>query len=293
VDGDAYRDNGLAWGPSILGHAPAELLRAVSEHLTKGFTFGAQHDLEFEVAELMTAIVPCCDLVCFANSGTEIVQVALRLARAVTGRRKFVKFEGHYHGWDDSVLVSYHPTADEIAACPDEPISVGAGQRPHDNVLVAIWNDSPSVEKIFGAHGGDISAVICEPMLCNSGCIPPLPGFLQFLRDITLNYGSLLIFDEVITGFRLHLAGAQGQYGVTPDLATYGKAMGGGVPVSALTGKYEFMELVASGKVVHAGTLNGSPLALAAVKPRSLPSRLIASGFTMGCGGVGSVYASD
>ena len=266
VDGIAYRDYGLAWGPLILGHTHPAIVDAVTRHLRDGLTFGAQHDLEFEVAEKIKEIVPCAELVCFANSGTEIVQVALRLARAVTKRSKFLKFEGHYHGWDDSVLVSYHPSASQVEEHDLSPIPVGAGQRQHADVYVANWNDTAEVEQIFQEHGAEISAVICEPLLCNSGCIPPQPGFLEFLRDTTRHYGALLIFDEVITGFRLKLGGAQEHYGVTPDLATFAKAIGGGAAVSAMAGKAEFMEWIAAGKVVHAGTLNGNPIALAAAK---------------------------
>lgn len=266
VDGNTYIDYGLAWGPLILGHSPAQVVEAVSQQASRGFTFGAQHDLEFEVAERLTEIIPCGELVCFANSGTEIVQVALRLARAYTGRLKFLKFEGHYHGWEDSVLVSYHPASSEIAKARGTPIGVGEGQRPHDDVFVIEWNDRKAVQDAFAQHGNEIGAVICEPLLCNSGCIPPLPGFLQFLRDITERYGALLIFDEVITGFRLGLAGAQGRYGVVPDLATYAKAIGGGLPLSALAGRRHLMNLIADGRVVHAGTLNGNPMALAAAK---------------------------
>lgn len=265
VDGNSYLDYGLAWGPLILGHSPQQVVEAIKIQSEKGLTFGAQHDLEIEVSELMTRIIPCADLVCYANSGTEIVQVALRLARAVTGRQKYLKFEGHYHGWEDSVLVSSHPTIEEIEATHGSPIPVGAGQRPHDDVVVAQWNDRARVEEVFASQANEISAVICEPILCNSGCIPPKPGFLEFLREITLKHHCLLIFDEVITGFRLHLAGAQGLYGVTPDLATYAKAIGSGVAVSALAGKSQFMDLIAKGKVVHAGTLNGNPIALTAV----------------------------
>jgi len=265
VDGNNYLDYGLAWGPLMLGHSPAQVIEAVIAQAEKGLTYGAQHDLEIEVSELMTQIIPCADLVCYANSGTEIVQVALRLARAATGRRKYLKFEGHYHGWDDSVLVSIHPTQEEIESSQGAPIPVGAGQRSHEDVLVAEWNNPASVQQLFSTQANEISAVICEPMLCNSGCIPPEPGFLDFLRQITQEHQSLLIFDEVITGFRLHLAGAQGLYGVTPDLATYAKAIGSGAAVSALAGKAEFMNLIATGEVVHAGTLNGNPIALAAV----------------------------
>jgi glutamate-1-semialdehyde 2,1-aminomutase len=266
VDGNNYCDYGLAWGPLILGQAAPELVEAIVEQAKNGFTYGAQHDLEFQVSELMAGCVPCCDLVCYANSGTEIVQVALRLARAATKRGKFLKFEGHYHGWDDSVLVSYHPSTEELASAKGAPIGAGAGQRAHHDVFVAQWNDKIGVERIFAEHANEISAVICEPMLCNSGCIPPAIGFLEFLRGITTKHGAVLIFDEVITGFRLHIAGAQGHYGVTPDLATYAKAIGGGVAVSALAGKREFMQLIANGQVVHAGTLNGNPIALAAAR---------------------------
>jgi glutamate-1-semialdehyde 2,1-aminomutase len=266
VDGNTYIDYGLAWGPLIVGHAHPEVTRAMSEQLQRALTFGAQHDLEIEVAEMLTGIIPCADLVCFASSGTEIVQVALRLARAATGRQKFVKFEGHYHGWDDSVLVSYKPTRKEIAAAGGAPIPVAAGQRPHDQVIVAEWNDQAGIEEIFAARGDEISAVICEPLLCNNGCIPPAPGFLELLRELTAGQGALLVFDEVITGFRLHLRGAQHLCGVTPDLATYAKAVGGGASLSVLAGKREFMQLIADGRALHGGTLNGNPLSLAAAR---------------------------
>ncbi|SRR5581483_5315144 len=266
VDGSTYIDYGLAWGPLILGQSPPEIAEAIRKQAERGLTFGAQHDLEYEVAERLTKIIPCADLVCYANSGTEIVQVALRLARAHTGRPKFLKFEGHYHGWDDSVLVSYHPGANDIPAGDPVPISAGQGQRPHDDVVIVEWNDRSGVERAFAEHGHEISAVICEALLCNSGCIPAEPGFLEFLREITTANGALLVFDEVITGFRLGLAGAQGRYGIVPDLATYAKAIGGGLPLSALAGKKQFMDLIANGTVVHAGTLNGNPIVLAAAK---------------------------
>ena len=266
VDGNVYIDYTLAWGPLILGHAPAAVNEAVREHLERGHTFGAQHDLEYEAAELVQKYVPCAERVCFANSGTEIVQLALRLARAYTGRTKYLKFEGHYHGWDDSVLVSYKPSAEQIAHFGDQPVPVGAGQRPHSGAIVVEWNDRAAVEAAFRDHGPELSAVICEPILCNSGCIPPAPGFLAFLREATQRAGALLIFDEVITGFRLGLGGGQAHFGVTPDLATFAKAVGGGLPLSLLAGKLAVMELIANGTVVHAGTLNGNPLALAAAK---------------------------
>jgi glutamate-1-semialdehyde 2,1-aminomutase len=263
VDGNTYLDFTLAWGPLILGHSHPSVVAAIQRQAASGLTYGAQHDLEYEVSELMNRTIPCADLVCFANSGTEIVQVALRLARAVTGRRKFLKFEGHYHGWSDEALVSYHPPP---AAPENRPFGVGTGQLPQDHVEIATWNDRESVERIFATRVGDISAVLFEPLLANSGCIPPAPGFLEFLREISTRNKALLIFDEVITGYRVDLGGAQSRWGVTPDLATYAKAVGGGVPLSVLAGRADFMKYIADGTVVHAGTLNGNPLCLAAAR---------------------------
>jgi glutamate-1-semialdehyde 2,1-aminomutase len=264
ADGNHYCDYTLAWGPLLLGHAPPAVNAAVARQLELGHTYGAQHELEFHVAELLCASIPCAARVAYANSGTEIVQVALRLARAVTGRPLYLKFEGHYHGWDDSVLVSYKPTADQIAS--GIPAPAGLGQRPHDHVVVARWNHEESVEQAFAQHPGAISAILCEPLLANSGCIPPEPGFLEFLRRTATRHGALLIFDEVITGFRLALGGAEQFYHVTPDLATFAKAAAAGLPLSVLAGKAEYMEWIADGRVVHAGTLNGNPLSLAATR---------------------------
>jgi glutamate-1-semialdehyde 2,1-aminomutase len=266
VDGNKYYDYTLGWGPNILGHAATETVHALQKQATRGLTYGAQHDLEIEVAEQLVSLIPCADSVCFASSGTEIVQLALRLGRAATGRQKHLKFEGHYHGWDDSVLVSYHPTTLQIEESDGRPIPIGAGQSSPSNVVVAQWNDREGVEAAFELNKGLIATVICEPILCNSGCIFPEPGFLEFLREITRREGALLIFDEVITGFRVGLHGSQGLFGVTPDLAVYAKAVGGGMPLSVLAGKAEFMNLITSGKVVHAGTLNGNPLTLAVAR---------------------------
>jgi glutamate-1-semialdehyde 2,1-aminomutase len=262
LDGNRFIDFTLAWGPLILGHAPPAVNAALSQQLLKGHTFGAQHELEYLAAELLCQAIPCAGKVAFANSGTEIVQVALRLARAVTARPLYLKFEGHYHGWDDSVLVSYKPPAPDCGSM--DPIPVGLGQRPWSGAVVARWNDPQSVDAAFAAHPGQISAIICEPMLCNSGCLPPLDGFLEFLRRTATAHGALLIFDEVITGFRLALGGGQAYYGVTPDLATFAKACGAGLPLSVLAGRDDLMQWIADGRVVHAGTLNGNPLALAA-----------------------------
>lgn len=266
VDGNNYLDYTLGWGPNILGNAPPEIVDAVRTTVGRGLTFGAQHDLEFEVAELLTQMIPCADRVCFASSGTEIVQVALRLARAATGRTKFIKFEGHYHGWDDSVLLSYHPSVAQLERFPRGPIHEGNGQLPATNTVIAQWNDEDSVRSAFADNEGQVSALICEPLMCNNGCISPQPGFLEFLRKITEEQGAVLIFDEVITGFRLGISGAQGFYGVTPDLATYAKAIGAGTALSVLAGKLKFMELIERGEVIHAGTLNGNLIALSAAR---------------------------
>lgn len=256
VDGNEYIDYGLAWGPLILGQSPDCMVEAICRQAPRAITFGAQHDLEYQVSELLTGIIPCADLVSFMNSGTEIVQVAMRLARAVTGRMKYLKFEGHYHGWADQALVSYHPLADQ-----GRPVGVGKGQLPHDYVVVVDWNSREQVEQAFREH--EISAIVCEPLLANSGCIPAEPGFLQFLREITTSNGALLIFDEVITGLRLELGGGQARYGVIPDLATFAKAVGAGLPLSVLAGKREYMQMIATGEVIHAGSMNGNPLTLA------------------------------
>jgi glutamate-1-semialdehyde 2,1-aminomutase len=267
VDGNSYIDFGLAWGPLILGHAPDCVTDAVIAQASKGFTFGAQHDLEYEVSELLTDIIPCADLVAFANSGTEIVLLALRLARAVTGRLKYLKFEGHYHGWGDQALVSYHPSAGQGEANGRRvPVPVAKGQLPHDHIVVAAWNSREEVERAFAEHPNEISAIVCEPLLANSGCIPAEHGYLEFLRETATRHGALLIFDEVITGLRVDLGGGQTRYGVTPDLATFAKAVGAGLPLSVLAGRREYMQLIASGEVVHAGSLNGNPIALAGAK---------------------------
>lgn len=259
VDGNRYLDYTLAWGPLILGHAHPAIADAIAAQARKGTTYGAQCDLEYEVAERLCRLIPCADLVTYSNSGTEAVQVALRLARAITGRDKYLKFEGHYHGWADQALVGYHPS-------PYLPIGanpVGRGQLPHNHVVVVEWNSAAQVIEALD-RDPNIGAILAEPLLANSGCIPPAPGFLNFLREECTRRNILLIFDEVITGFRLALGGAQRFYGVTPDLAIFAKAIGAGLPLSAIAGRKEYMDYIARGEVVHAGTLNGNPLCLAA-----------------------------
>jgi glutamate-1-semialdehyde 2,1-aminomutase len=264
IDGNEYIDYALAWGPNILGYRNPRVCEAVAKQAEAVHTYGAQHMLEPEVGEKFQRAVPCAERIAFTSSGSEAVQCALRLARAVTGRTQILKFEGHYHGWLDSILISYRPLADAMGP-DDAPIAAaqsrGAVSNALDNVVVAQWNDTAAVEKLFASH--QIAAVITEPVLCNSGCLMPELGYLESLRDITARHGTLLIFDEVITGFRIAPGGAQQVFGVTPDLATFGKAMGAGMTLSAIAGRRDVMEQMLAG-VSFGGTFNGNPMALAA-----------------------------
>jgi len=267
IDGNTYIDYVLGFGPMLLGHSPPEVVDAVTDQLTRGFTFGAQHRLEAEVAERVIDAVPCAELVCFSTTGSEAVQAALRIARAATGRRKVVKFQGHYHGWLDPVLVSTPGLAAASADAeePLEPLAATEGQSDaSESLLIARWNDAAGLEALLARHGDDVAAVIMEPVAANGGLIPPADGYLERARELTEASGSLLIFDEVVTGFRLARGGAQERFGVTPDLATYGKAIAAGMPLSAVVGRAEVMEVVANGRVPHVGTFNCAPPAAAA-----------------------------
>jgi glutamate-1-semialdehyde 2,1-aminomutase len=269
VDGNEYIDYALAWGPLILGHRHPAIVEALRRQADKPHDYGAQHELEYEVSERFQKAVPCAEQVAFTSSGSEAVQLALRLARAYTGRNLILKFEGHYHGWLDSVLLSYHPAA---GACgdPDHPnvVLASRGQVPNavDNVIVAPWNRIVPLEQIFAERGAEIAAVITEPVLCNSGGLYPRDGYLEALRKLCDANGSLLIFDEVITGFRISFHGAQGHFGITPDIATFGKAMAGGVTMSAIAGREDIFALMQGGGVAYGGTFNGNPLSLAGAR---------------------------
>jgi glutamate-1-semialdehyde 2,1-aminomutase len=268
VDGNRYIDYALAWGPLILGHRHPQLVEAMRRQAERPHVYGAQHELECRVAERVQAVVPCAELVAFTSSGSEAVQLALRLSRIFTGRNLILKFEGHYHGWMDSVMFSYHPGRDQIGPThAPHPVPGAAGQVPNaaENLIVAPWNRIEILERIFSKRGSEIAAVIMEPVLCNSGSLLPLPNYLQDVKNLCQQYGSLLIFDEVITGFRLALGGAQSLYGIVPDLATFGKAMAGGVPLSAVAGRKEILELMfgIGNGVVFGGTFNGNPLSMA------------------------------
>lgn len=261
ADGHEYLDYVLSWGPLILGHCPPSVVEAVKLAAEKGTSFGAPTKLETDMAKLVTEIVPSVEVVRMVNSGTEATMSALRLARGFTKRNKIMKFEGCYHGHADSLLIKAGSGVATLAL-PDSP---GVPSDVASHTITVPYNDLDSVKLAFEKFGEDLAAVIVEPIAGNMGVVPPLPGFLQGLRDITEKYGTLLIFDEVMTGFRVDYHCAQGRFGITPDLTTMGKVIGGGLPVGAYGGKREIMEQIApAGPIYQAGTLSGNPLAMAA-----------------------------
>lgn len=266
VDGNEYIDYVLGQGPMVLGHSHPAVLDAVERAMRRGQLFAGQHLLEIEVAEALTRLVPCAEQCRFGLSGSELVQAAMRLARAVTGRRLILRFEGHYHGWFDNVLLSV-ATPPEQAGPRERPQlrlgSAGQVESVLGDFLLLPWNDLGLVEQLFAERGHEIAAVMTEPMMCNTGAILPEPGFLQGLRRLCDEHGALLYMDEIITGFRLGLGGAQGRFGVTPDLATFAKAMAGGFATAALVGRREYMERFAR-DVNHSGTFNGNVISMAA-----------------------------
>ena len=261
VDGNRFIDYVLSWGPLILGHAHPDVVDALTEAVRKGTSYGAPSPLEIELARLVTEFMPNIEMVRFVNSGTEATMSALRLARAYTGRHKIIKFQGCYHGHADLLLVQ----AGSGVATLGLPDSPGVPPAMVQDTLVARHNDLDSVRALFDAFPEEIAAVIVEPVAGNMGVVPPAEGFLQGLQAITQAHGALLIFDEVMTGFRVHPGGAQTLYGIRPDLTCLGKVIGGGLPVGAYGGRREIMEMVAPvGSVYQAGTLSGNPLAMTA-----------------------------
>jgi len=261
VDGNEYIDYICSWGPLILGHRPKELIDALTAVLDIGTSFGAPTGREVELAELIIDAVPSMEMVRLVNSGTEATMSALRVARGFTGRTLTVKFEGCYHGHVDSLLVK----AGSGIATLGIPDTAGVPKAFADTTIALPFNDLERVEKVFAERGDQIAAVITEPVAGNMGCVPPAPGFLQGLREVTDRYGALLIFDEVMTGFRLSYGGAQQLYDVRPDLTTLGKIIGGGLPIAAYGGRADVMKKVAPvGPIYQAGTLSGNPLAVTA-----------------------------
>ncbi len=261
IDGNEYIDYVGSWGPLILGHAHPAVIEAIKSIAEKGTSFGAPTEIETEMAKLVTEIVPSIEMVRMVNSGTEATMSALRLARGFTKRDKILKFEGGYHGHADSLLIK----AGSGVATLGLPDSPGVPENVAQNTISVPYNDLDSVKAAFEQYGEQIATIIVEPVAGNMGVVPPLPGFLEGLREITTKYGALLIFDEVMTGFRVDYHCAQGRFGITPDLTCLGKVIGGGLPVGAYGGKREIMEHVAPvGPIYQAGTLSGNPLAMAA-----------------------------
>ena len=261
VDGNRLIDYISSWGPMILGHAQEEVINAIAQQAKKGTSYGMPTALETEIAELVVSLVPNIDKVRFVNSGTEACMSAVRLARGYTHREKIIKFAGCYHGHSDAFLIQAGSGAITFGA----PNSPGVTQGTAKDTLLADYNDLASVEAVFQQYPDEVAAIIIEPVAGNMGCIPPEPGFLEGLRTLCDQYGALLIFDEVMTGFRLGMGGAQERLGVNADIVTYGKVVGGGLPVGAFAARTEIMqELAPDGPVYQAGTLSGNPLAMIA-----------------------------
>ena len=261
VDGTRYIDYICSWGPMILGHNNSEVLDAVVRTAENGLSFGTPTELEVQIAEYICERIPHVDMIRMVNSGTEAVMSAIRLARGYTGKNKIIKFAGNYHGHSDCLLVD----AGSGLMTQGIPGSAGVPKGCTQDTLSAVYNDIASVEELFKANENDIACVIVEPVAANMGVVPPQHGFLQGLRELCTKYHALLIFDEVITGFRLAFGGAAELFGITPDLVTYGKIIGGGMPVGAYGGRRDIMEMVAPlGPVYQAGTLSGNPVAMAA-----------------------------
>ncbi len=268
VDGNDYIDYAMGLGPMLLGHRPPEVIEAVTNVINeRGSLFALAHDLEAKAADAVSARVPSIEMLRFGSSGTECVSYALRFARAFTGRKLIVRFEGAYHGWADGIHWSAHPALADAGPIDRPNVIPDSSGIPDElglSLLVVPWNNPEALKAIFTEYGDEIAAVITEPIMGNSGGLLPQPGFLELMRELTTASGSLLIFDEVLVGFRVGPAGAQGLLGVTPDLTVLAKALGGGFPVAAVGGRRDVMELVASGGVQHGGTYNSSPMACAA-----------------------------
>ena len=268
VDGNRYTDYLAAWGPLVLGHRPARVIEAVHRALDEmGPTLGFNHELELTASEAAIDSVPCWEQVRFTNTGTEAVMLALRTARAYTGRTKVLKFEGHFHGWSD--LISFSANPGLARSGPDSrpiPVAATAGmvESLADTLVVRPWNDPAALEDAFSEFGSDLAAVICEPLMASATVIPPRPGYLQLLRDLATKHGVVLVFDEVKSGFRVALGGAQELYGVLPDLSTAAKALGAGFPIAAVGGRKELFEPFVRGHVAQGSTYQANPMVLAA-----------------------------
>jgi glutamate-1-semialdehyde 2,1-aminomutase len=268
ADGNRYIDWMMAYGALPLGHAHPEVAVAVAQTATSGALFAAATELEVEVAEIVQRMVPGAERVRFANTGTEAAMAALRLARGVTGRPKFIKFEGHYHGWHDDFLLNSHPQPLASLGHPRDPVRIadssGLNLRSLEHTILVPWNDLDLLARALDAHRGQVAAVITEGVMANMGVIPPEPGYLDGLARLAREHGALFILDETVTGFRVAAGGCQELYGLSPDISTFGKALGSGLPVAAICGRADIMESFAWGGVLHYGTQNASRVGLAA-----------------------------
>jgi glutamate-1-semialdehyde 2,1-aminomutase len=268
VDGNEYLDFTLSQGPLILGHSHPLLLKSVTEYSAKGQLYAGQHIKEVELAEKLNRLIPSAEMMRFCLDGSEAIQTALRVARAVTGKKKFLRFEGHYHGWLDNVCWGLSTPSEEALGSRENPNvyswTQGLPENTKDQFIILPWNDLPLLKKTIIERQEEIAAIITEPIMCNNGCILPAKGFLEGLREICDKYDIALIFDEVITGFRVNLGGAQQYFGVTPDLSVFAKAMASGYPISAIVGKRKWMSVIEDSKVIQAGTMNSSNATVAA-----------------------------
>jgi len=267
VDGNSYIDYALGMGPAILGHSPKAVIEAVANSLSAGQCYGGQHRWEVELSREICRIVPCAGKVRLSLTGSEAIQAAIRVARAYTERWKIVKFEGHYHGWCENIFVSVHPSGGEAGEL-QHPTKV-AGTRGQDcqafeNLWILPWNDIQALRRLVNERGQEIAAIVMEPIMCNTSVIVPQPGYLEQVRELCDAHGILLIFDEVITGFRVGISGAQGYLQVRPDLAVFAKALATGFPISCLAGRTRVMELFGRGEVMHGGTFNSNVISCVA-----------------------------
>ena len=269
VDGNEYIDYMLGFGPMVFGHSPDFILEAVAEASSQAQMLGAQHELEIEVSELVQSMVPSAERVRFAGSGTEAVQLALRAARAFTGRTKFIMFEGMYHGWVDSVAFAASPEsahAGHEGILPPAPQSQGIAPGSEHDVIMLPWNDTEILRDTVRSQGDQIAAIITEPIMCNCQCVLPGSGYIEEMRRLCDEQGIVLVFDEVITGFRVARGGAQELLGITPDLSTFAKALAAGYPIGMVTGREELMSAIGDGSVRHGGTGNSNVMSMAAAK---------------------------
>lgn len=261
LDGNEYIDYILGYGPNLFGYTPTPILSAISRSLECGINYGLQNVNQGRLAEGLARVVPCAEMASFSSTGSEAAHAAVRIARAATGRRKIIKFYGHYHGWIDPLAVSIpgSPPSPETTA-----LAFTSGQTLDSDVLVCPWNDVDALSAMLDSHAGETAAVVMEPSACNSGILFPADGYLESVRRLCDDSGALLVFDEVITGFRVALGGAQERFAVVPDLCILGKTLGGGLPISAVAGREDVMSVVADGTVSHRGTFNGNALSVAA-----------------------------